>query len=452
MPRPKQAVNGSGSLFQFQSPAGTTKWRFQKSYFVVKADRKVQKYITGTGSTPQDAVRRQETNYKKFLVKTGEAPQSILASSPDALTITVSEVFYKWHSSFRPDDLTEETNRQYLSRIELHIVPSLGNTPVRLLTKEDVQSFIEETLPAKRKPNGQILLSNGAIIGIYRVLSRGLDYAVRAGYIPANPAEQVPAPKRIHKSEDISRKLWIPQHLLQKLHGNADEARWLLSFLYGIRQSEVLGLTDDCLYLTSKKPRIVIKQQLARKDVRHGCGKRDPKTLTYPCEQKTAGGCPERKGGGGYYIKTKVKTRAGERTLPLVEPVLSVLKAHMKAQRASRQSDEWKPVSGLEKLVFTSPSGSPRRQTVDNELWHKLLKDHDVPHERGHLARHISATLLAEAGVPLEVVKRIIGHSETAMTAYYTHIGQEATRVPLENLAIHLTSRQKKQSSKQKSQ
>jgi integrase len=43
-----------------------------------------------------------------------------------------------------------------------------------------------------------------------------------------------------------------------------------------------------------------------------------------------------------------------------------------------------------------------------------------------HGLRHDFAGLLGELGVPLHVVRSMIGHSEDAMTLYYQHAGEAA--------------------------
>ncbi len=55
-------------------------------------------------------------------------------------------------------------------------------------------------------------------------------------------------------------------------------------------------------------------------------------------------------------------------------------------------------------LVFLRPNGKFINQNDDNDDWHNLLTeylDEGEPRRRGHLNRHITATLLAENGVPI---------------------------------------------------
>ncbi len=48
--------------------------------------------------------------------------------------------------------------------------------------------------------------------------------------------------------------------------------------------------------------------------------------------------------------------------------------------------------------------------------------------------RHTFITLMAERGVPLQVVQAMVGHMSGAMVRYYTHISNRAAREVVELL------------------
>lgn len=436
--KPKARQDGEGSVFQVETKHGT-RWRASKSYQGVDgAGKPARRFITGTGATPQEAVARRDANWDRFRVRTGQAPQSILREHPTLITKTVADVMYEWHKSIRPNEIAESTNRQYLTRIELHIIPALGHHPVRLLTNEHIEEFVHVYMPSRKKPDGTPWLSsNSARLTVFRVLSMGMDYAVRKGYLTVNPCKHVKAEKKKSVPLNLSTKSWVPRHLLRRVEDHPDEARWMLALIYGMRQGEVLGLTDDCLVLTGKQPHIKVRQQLSRKDIRHGCGQRDAATLVFPCGEPWASNCTDPIGGGGYYVKPETKSSNGVRDIPLVEPVLSVLRDHVMRQRAFRRTPEFKPkLTGIKaqddklaSLIFTGSTGKPRRPQDDNRIWAKLLKENDVPHFRGHISRALSVTLLVEElHVPIEKVRRIIGDSEEVLRQYYLSVSREAVR------------------------
>jgi integrase len=119
----------------------------------------------------------------------------------------------------------------------------------------------------------------------------------------------------------------------------------------------------------------------------------------------------------------RAKTRAGVRTLPLTDEAKRVLRVH-------RRSDT--SVSSIEGLVFPSSVGTRRRPQRVRDRWSKLLEAAGIEHRcrncdsddrcstsvRGfHVSRHTAPTMLLEAGVELEVVSAILGHSNIRLTA-----------------------------------
>jgi integrase len=149
--------------------------------------------------------------------------------------------------------------------------------------------------------------------------------------------------------------------------------------------------------------------------------------------------------GSGYYLK-KPKTQSSVRTIPLEEPFLSALREWKKLQDEYKENPRWKSQEQFADLVFLTPTGGLITQNHDNEDWRKLLVAYtgeDDPQWRGHLNRHVCATLLAQNGVKEAVAKKILGHSSEAMTSYYTSVTTESLREPLHNYGLVLTERVK---------
>lgn len=437
----KQRSNGEGSLYKMKRSNGREVWRADKTTI----RNGVRKVVSGTGSTRQEALDRLQKNIIKQEVLTGIRPASDLEEQlPLEWRITVNEWMLrvlerKTQSKTKP--LGEQTRAGYETKLRLHIngKGGIGSIPLRLLTPTKAKQFIETTLPSKTKPDGAPLLSQGVIRSIYFMLREACDLAVIDGHLLSNPFRQVETPpKHPTKTKNVARfKSWVPQHLLKHIKDTPDEARWLLGFM-GMRQSEVLGLTDDSV-IFGKNPRIFIQQQLARHPTTHGCNWDGTK---WACGRQ-ANHCPEKIGTGGLYIKPTTKTKSSTRTLPLVEPFKSVLEEHMKTQKAFRRTDAFDPLpgEGMDKLIFTNHLGRPRRQQDDNTAWRQLLKDNKVPHMRGHLQRHIMVSILDGMGVPHARIKDITGWSDITMMSVYSDIAPEELVDPLEALGKKIAER-----------
>lgn len=139
--------------------------------------------------------------------------------------------------------------------------------------------------------------------------------------------------------------------------------------------------------------------------------------------------------GDGYYIKRRTKTRASTRVLPVPEPFLSALREYKKQQDAWKKTAEWNPDPQFADLIFTTKTGKPITMNRDNEDWHELLETYKYPYWRGHLNRHITATMLSKQNppVPLAIVKEILGHNSEAMSHYYTEMDVSTMTKPLED-------------------
>ena len=149
----------------------------------------------------------------------------------------------------------------------------------------------------------------------------------------------------------------------------------------------------------------------------------------------------------GWYIKKWTKTKK-IRKIPLQGGFVTELRGHKKQWEANKKvwepirqqqlkaHKEWvankrkgeepivTPPIGMENLVFLKPDGNLITLNRDNEDWRKYLELSGVQGWRGHLNRHITATLFANAKTPpsVQVMKEMLGHETTAMSEYYARV------------------------------
>ena len=113
---------------------------------------------------------------------------------------------------------------------------------------------------------------------------------------------------------------------------------------------------------------------------------------------------------------------------------MTVLREHQRQQAEERLAagPAWNDTSGL---VFTSRWGEPLYPDTVTALMTKLINAHNkpltpparqLPHARLHDLRHLHATTLLLAGVPVHVVAARLGHADPAVTLrVYAHVLRE---------------------------
>lgn len=362
-----------------------------------------RKRITGSGRTKSEARRRLAENLARY--HRGDPTPRTKKRAREK--ITISKLWADWQELNRKGRVTDIMKAKY-DGYGKHILPALGHIKLDELEEDDLHLFFGTTLLKKERKDGRPLLQSAARRNIYMALSGCFTYGVTKGYFEINPLEPVPVPKRQPPRDDIDLAIESAFELLSRLRetNNPDYCRFLCAFL-GLRRAERLALSwSNIKNLESDSPEMEIWQQLARF-----------------ASQET----------GGWHIKDA--TKGGKpRTIVVPEPWISALREHKKQQEIQKRSPEWKPEEQFKDLVFLQPSGSIYTLNRDNLDWHKLLDAYSLPHFRGHLARHITATILAEQKptIPIGTIMNIIGHSSQSLALYYAKTTSEQQKSHME--------------------
>lgn len=410
--KPKTAPNGAGTLIEIDTPYGK---RYRAVSTLEIGGKAVR--VSGEGVSPSEAFQRRAKNISKRL-----NPKTIEKS------VVLEDFLRGWIKELNPDDISDSVRKAYANHLELHIIPTFGKLGIKELTRIMCRDHFAVTLKNKvydeNHPDKR--LSSYALKSIHSTFKRSMTWAQNEGIITTNPMANIPAPRIKRKKIVINEA--APKMLLKELDGDPDRLRWLIAF-FGIRQSEALGLTWDMI--DGMKNLLRIEQQLLRKETFHGCGHRTGKD--FPCGSQSASACPKMIGERGWEIREGAKTEAGNRKIPLTPMLAQLFSKQKTRQDKLRESTNWKPLPGLENLIFTNEKGQPRKHQEDTRAWHALLKKHNIPYQRGHISRHTTATILASMSpeIPIGIVKEILGHNSTAMTEYYTHRSTELTRDPM---------------------
>lgn len=282
---------------------------------------------------------------------------------------TLGEYLTRWLDDVRPN-LAPATWRKHESIVRTGLVPALGRIPLSALSVDDVRRYL-----AHLRVGPQTARHHRAS------LRRALADALRDGLVDRNVAALAEAPKinqepRRHLTATECRAL---------VDGTRDDrlwAFWVLAVTTGMREAEMLGLTWDDVDLAARQ--ISIRRTLQRVD--------------------------------GEWQLRPPKTTKSRRTIPIPPLAVEALRQHRLAQARER-------AGAPEGLVFTTATGHPIHGT--NLL--PVLYAHEarlgLPRVGIHGLRHSAATYLIAAGVPIEKVAAILGHSSVRVTSQtYSHL------------------------------
>jgi len=302
-----------------------------------------------------------------------------------------------------------------------HITPTLGRTRLDRLTPVQIREFYVELTER---------VSGRAAQKADQVLRLAIKAAIRDGIIGINIMDRVDKPA--HRAKDAHAfSAAETLKIIDTAFGDGLMwgARWATGFCTAARESEILGLEWDRVDLD--RGLMEVSWQLLRLQKQHGCG-----TTTadgWPCGRTRPSFCPQAHWNfppGMVWrecteslVWTRPKTRAGMRIIPLVAPLVEVLRQLQSVAEPNPHN-----------LVFHRPDGHPITQDQDQRAWKKLLADAGIEHQPQHSVRHSTATLLLEAGVDVHIVQSVIGHSDIAMTRQYQHVNMDLARAAWSNL------------------
>ncbi len=264
----------------------------------------------------------------------------------------------------------------YDAGLRLRVLPALGHLKVSKITT----GVIDRTIDQWETEYGPSTIKNS--IG---PLVRVLDVAVRDEVIPSNPAKNrarrtlnhdstlKPGALRAYAISDIETLTALAEKCAEVHQSYSDHV--MLCALLSARGSEVAGLEVGDI---DWKNRIVtIERQI------------------YP--------------GKGGLVRKQTKGR-NVRYVPILDALEPVL---IRLSAGKQPGDP---------LLRGPRGGVLTTATVrDATNWDQLVVELGLPNLTRHGLRHTGATWLADAGVPLHVLQRILGHASIETTKGYLH-------------------------------
>lgn len=315
----------------------------------------------------------------------------------DRTRLTVGQYLDEWIEGHAVE-VKPKTLAGYRDLLDRYVRPRIGSVRLQALRPATLTRFYRELRESGGR-NGEEL-SPRTVNLVHSILRKAFNDAVRVDQVLAvNPAERAKRPRKA----DVRAlgTIWAANELRTFL--DVASSHRLYPFFHvaaytGARRGELLNLRwSDVDFDRSE---VVIRGSASVID-----GAR--------VEGSTKGG--------------------RERTVGIDAGTVAVLKAHRKAQMEERLAAGAAWTEGG--YVFARTLGQPLYPDTVTQLMPKLIASynepadkakmpaHPLPHARLHDLRHVHATMLLLAGVPVHVVAERLGHADPSITLrVYAHV------------------------------
>lgn len=282
------------------------------------------------------------------------------------------------------------TVKHYKAQCKAHIVPSLGAVKLSTLTAPHMQAFYNGLLRAGLSPK--------SVRNVHGILTKCLSTAVQVGYLKSNPASMVTLPK-VAKKEITPLTDEQVRDFLQVSAGDEYEIPLKMILFTGLRESEAIGLTWDCVDF--KAGTVTVCKQLQKRPLADG---------------------------GWVFVPLKNDKTRILKPAPFVMELLARRRKEQAEQRlkAGDVWQGWKDSDGMKSaLVFTTANGyhlSPQTMYLH---YKKLAAQIGAPESRVHDLRHTFAVLSLQNGDDVKTVQGNLGHATAAFTLdVYGHVSE----------------------------
>ncbi len=328
--------------------------------------------------------------------------------------MTVSEWLDIWEAEYMGDKKWS-TSKTYKANIATHIKPALGAIKLAQLAPHMIQTFYNTLLKSgrtvpKRDKDGKVVKKDGKTVtervplnaktvrNIHGTLTKALSVAVSVGYLRSNPADRVTLP-RVDKKEIQPLTDDLVKEFLKVASEDEYEIILKVILFTGLRESEAMGLTWDCVDF--KAGTLNICKQLQKR--------------------------PLAEGGFVFTSLKNNKTRI-LRPAPFVMELLKRRQQEQDIQRlqAGPVWEGWStPAERKTALVFTTATGSHLSPQTVYLHYKRLAAKIGVPESRLHDLRHTFAVLSLQNGDNVKTVQGNLGHATAAFTLdVYGHVSE----------------------------
>ena len=360
-------VNGKGAVFQVSD----TKWVAKVCLGVDDSGKPIIKQFSGK---TEAIAKKKLRDFKKSTDYTEKHIPS---------TDTVRAYFTAWMKEYQFHKLKPSSYDRLESTVVNHIFPRVGNMKVDKVTRNHIQSLVNQLYSEKN-------LSYSSIKKVYVALNACYKHALIDGTVLRNPCVGVSLPSASERTKEI---VSLSEKEVEQLRTAITSTElscpyahaYLLILNTGMRMGEALSLKWEDVDFSNKTITIIKNNILSKKRDENG----------------------ERLGGYELRTQDSTKTASGNRTIPLNRSAEAALLELKKGNHTPHVI-----VNSRQHTVL--PSNFERS-------FQSILKRAEIAPYGIHALRHTFASMLFSKGVDVKIVSKLLGHSSVKIT-YDTYV------------------------------
>lgn len=322
-----------------------------------------------------------------------EVKEELIKRKAQLLSYKSSEKYYDgtvndWLDYWLKIEVSEKrkdsTFDSYLSKINCHIRPILGDIPLDKLEVHHLQQFI---LKMEKR------LSVASLHAVFRVLKTALKFAEKMGFISSSVYTDCQLPRAEKRKKAI-----LTETQYQKLSHTVKEEKTALpvwiALETGLRIGEIAGLKWKDVDFENRT--LSIRRTLQR--------------ISGPSRRKSR------------VVESSPKTPSSNRDIPLSDQLCVELQKRLLESQS---------------IYILSDGTDCLEPRVIRNQFYKLLELLDMKRIPFHSLRHTFATRALSQGINISVISSLLGHASTKMTLdVYISSTKNEERKAIEQLAL----------------
>ena len=348
---------------------------------------------------------KRHSVYARTLEELREKEQAIQRDKSDGIrtdakNVTLNDIYDMWIGLKK--GLKDNTFQNYQYMYNQFVYPDFGQLKVAKMKRSDVRRFYNMLADER-------MLKISTIDNIHTVLHQVLDLAVEDEYLRSNPSDNALKELKQSHNFDVEKRRALTvqeQNAFTAFLANSRQYNhWNPIFTVmlgtGLRVGEVTGLRWEDLDFEN-----------GTISVNH--------TLVYYNHSKN--GC--------YFSVNTPKTKAGRRTVPMLDNVREAFMQEKKYQEEKGILCQVR-VDGYTNFVFVNRFGNVQHQGTLNKALRRIMRDCNqeilektdgkkevvlLPRFSCHTLRHTFTTRLCESGINIKVIQDVLGHADISTT------------------------------------